>query len=334
MKSKKILAVLMAAGMTLSLAACGSSSDSTDKSADNGSDSGKTYKIGILQQLEHAALDEATKGFEDACTEKFGEGNVKFDLQNGQGEQANCATIANNFVADNVDLILANATTALQCASAATSDIPILGTAVTEYGVALDLTDFDGTVGGNISGTSDLAPLDQQAAMLNELFPDAKTVGLLYCSAEPNSQYQVDTVKAALEDLGYTCEYYAFSDSNDISSVVTNAVADSDVIYVPTDNTAASNTELINNICLPAKVPVIAGEEGICSGCGVATLSISYYDIGYKAGEMAYDILVNGKDISTMDIEYAPNVTKEYNAAICSDLGITVPDDYVAIDAE
>ena len=205
---------------------------------------------------------------------------------------------------------------------------------VTEYGVALDLTDFDGTVGGNISGTSDLAPLDQQAAMLNELFPDAKTVGLLYCSAEPNSQYQVDTVKAALEDLGYTCEYYAFSDSNDISSVVTNAVADSDVIYVPTDNTAASNTELINNICLPAKVPVIAGEEGICSGCGVATLSISYYDLGKATGEMAVKILKDGEDISTMPIEYAPNFTKEYNADICAELGIEVPDDYVAIGAD
>ena len=168
MKSKKILAVLMAAGMTLSLAACGSSSDSTDKSADNGSDSGKTYKIGILQQLEHAALDEATKGFEDACTEKFGEGNVKFDLQNGQGEQANCATIANNFVADNVDLILANATTALQCASAATSDIPILGTSVTDYATALDISDWTGTTGMNISGTSDLAPIDEQEAMLKQ----------------------------------------------------------------------------------------------------------------------------------------------------------------------
>ena len=291
----------------------------------------KTYNIGICQLVQHEALDAATQGFEDAVKEGLGEENVTFDEQNAQGDSATCSTIINNFVSSNVDLILANATASLQAAAAGTSDIPILGTAVTEYGVALDLTDFDGTVGGNISGTSDLAPLDQQAAMLNELFPDAKTVGLLYCSAEPNSQYQVDTVKAALEDLGYTCEYYAFSDSNDISSVVTNAVADSDVIYVPTDNTAASNTELINNICLPAKVPVIAGEEGICSGCGVATLSISYYDLGKATGEMAVKILKDGEDISTMPIEYAPNFTKEYNADICAELGIEVPDDYVAI---
>ena len=273
----------------------------------------KTYNIGICQLVQHEALDAATQGFEDAVKEGLGEENVTFDEQNAQGDSATCSTIINNFVSSNVDLILANATASLQAAAAGTSDIPILGTAVTEYGVALDLTDFDGTVGGNISGTSDLAPLDQQAAMLNQLFPDAK---------------------AALEDLGYTCEYYAFSDSNDISSVVTNAVADSDVIYVPTDNTAASNTELINNICLPAKVPVIAGEEGICSGCGVATLSISYYDLGKATGEMAVKILKDGEDISTMPIEYAPNFTKEYNADICAELGIEVPDDYVAIGAD
>ena len=291
----------------------------------------KTYNIGICQLVQHEALDAATQGFKDAITEELGD-KVTFDEQNAQGDSNTCSTIITDFVSDNVDLILANATPALQAAAAGTADIPILGTSVTEYGVALDLDDFDGTVGNNISGTSDLAPLEDQAAMLNELFPDAKNVGLLYCSAEPNSQYQVDTVKAALEDLGYTCEYYAFSDSNDISSVVTNAVADSDVIYVPTDNTAASNTELINNICLPAKVPVIAGEQGICSGCGIATLSISYYDIGYRAGEMAYEILVDGKDISTMEIESAPKVTKMYNKTICDELGITVPDDYEAIE--
>ncbi len=186
----------------------------------------------------------------------------------------------------------------------------------------------------NISGTSDLAPLEEQAAMLNELFPDAQNVGLLYCSAEPNSIYQADTIRGYLEGYGYTCEDYTFADSNDLASVVTNAVSSCDVIYVPTDNTAAGNTEVINNVCLPAGIPVIAGEQGICSGCGVATLSISYYDIGYAAGEMAVDILENGADISTMEIQSAPNVTKMYNEAICSELGITVPDDYEPIAAE
>ena len=321
MKKRILTAVLAAALVTGTCAATVSAKEE------------KTYTIGICQLVQHDALDAATKGFEDAITEKMGD-SVKFDEQNAQGDSNTCSTIINSFVSEGADLILANATASLQAAAAGTSDIPILETAVTEYGVALGIDDFDGTVGGNISGTSDLAPLDEQADMLHELFPDAKNVGLLYCSAEPNSQYQVDTVKDALEKLGYTCEYYAFSDSNDLSSVVTTAANDSDVIYVPTDNTVASNTEIINNICLPAKVPVIAGEEGICQGCGVATLSISYYDLGYKTGEMAVSILQDGEDISKMPIEYAPKFTKEYNKDICDELGIKIPDGYEAIETD
>ena len=343
-KMNKILSVMMAAAMTVSMTACGgdTASDNTSASADNsaattesaaaGSTDGQKYTIGILQQLEHPALDAASQGFEDALTELLGADNVTFDLQNAQGEQANCATIANNFVAGNYDLILANATPALQAAAAGTADIPILGTSVTEYGVALDLDDFDGTVGNNISGTSDLAPLEDQAAMLNELFPDAKNVGLVYCSAEANSQYQIDVIKEELEKLNYTCTAYSFVDSNDIASVVQSAVNDNDVLYVPTDNTAASNTEVINNIAGEAGIPIIAGEAGICKGCGVATLSISYYDLGYQTGKMAYEILVNGADPSTMEVEFAPAVTKQYNPDICEKLGITVPDDYEALD--
>ena len=320
---RKALAITLAAAMAMGTCAVTASAADGDK-----------YTIGICQLVQHEALDAATQGFKDEVTKELGEDAVTFDEQNAQGDSNTCSTIINSFVSNNVDLILANATPALQAAAAGTSDIPILGTSVTEYGVALGLDDFDGTVGGNISGTADLAPLDQQAAMLNELFPDAKNVGLLYCSAEANSQYQVDTVKAELEKLGYTCEYYAFSDSNDLSSVATTAADASDVIYVPTDNTVASNTEIINNICLPAKVPVITGEEGICSGCGVATLSISYYDLGVATGKMALKVLVDGEDISTMPIEYAPQFTKEYNPEICDELGITVPDDYVAIGAD
>lgn len=318
MKFKKIAAVAMSAVMALSLTACG------------GNSAKDTYKIGICQVMQHPALDEATRGFQEALTEKLGD-KVSFDLQNAQGDTVNCATIANQFVSAKVDLILANATASLQSAAAATADIPILGTSVTDYATALDIDNWTGQTGRNISGTADLAPLDEQAAMIQELFPDAKNIGLLYCSAEPNSQYQVDIMKGHLEGMGYTCTYYSFVDSNDIASVVTNAASNSDVIYVPTDNTAASNTEVINNICLPAKVPVIAGEEGICKGCGVATLSISYYDIGYITGEMAYEILVNGTDVKTMDVRYAPNVVKKYNAANCEALGITIPEGYEAI---
>ena len=317
---RKALTITLAAVMAIGTCAVTASAADGDK-----------YTIGICQLVQHEALDAATQGFKDEIVKELGEDAVTFDEQNAQGDSNTCSTIINSFVSNNEDLILANATASLQAAAAGTSDIPILGTAVTEYGVALDLKDFDGTVGGNISGTSDLAPLDEQAAMLQELFPDAKKVGLLYCSAEANSQYQVDTVKAALEELGYTCEYYAFSDSNDLSSVTTTAANDSDVIYVPTDNTVASNTEIINNICLPAKVPVITGEEGICAGCGVATLSINYYDLGVTTGKMAVKILKDGEDISQMPIEYAPNFTKEYNNDICEELGVEVPDDYVAI---
>ena len=311
-----------------------SSAAETGEAADAQTDADKVYQIGICQLLQHDALDAATLGFKEALTDKLGEDKVKFDEQNASGDSATCATIINQFVSADVDLILANATASLQAAAAGTGTIPILGTSITDYATALEIDDWTGTTGKNISGTSDLAPLKEQAAMLNELFPDAKTIGLLYCSAEANSVYQADTIQEYLEGYGYTCKTFTFADSNDIASVTTNATGECDVIYVPTDNTAASNTEVINNVCLPAGVPVIAGEEGICKGCGVATLSISYYDIGYKAGEMAVDILVNGADITTMPVEFAPNVTKEYNETICKELNITVPEDYVAIKAE
>ena len=288
-------------------------------------------EIGICQLVQHPALDAATQGFRDALTEKFG-GDVTFDEQNASGDAVNCATIINTFVSNNVDLILANATPALQAAVAATADIPVLGTSITEYGVALGIDDFNGVTGINVSGTSDLAPLSEQAAMVKELFPEAKKVGLLYCSAEANSIYQVKVVGEELGKLGYETEEYAFTDSNDVASVAQSAADSCDVMYIPTDNTAAAYTETIANVLIPAGIPAVVGEEGICSGCGVATLTISYYDIGYKTGEMAYEILANGADVSTMPIEYAPQFTKKYNAANAKALGIAIPEDYVAIE--
>lgn len=333
MKLKKAAAILIAAAMTASLAACGSSSSGENSSGSSAGSDG-TYTIGICQQMEHPALDAATEGFQDACKEKFGEDNVEFDVQNAQGEQTMCSTIINNFVSSDVDLILANATLPLQTAAQATADIPILGTSVTDFASALGISDWTGATGVNISGTCDLAPIEEQEDMLTELLPEAKTVGILYCSAESNSKYQAELFETELEKDGIEYKEYTAADSNEIQSVVTNAVSECDAIYIPTDNTMASNTQIINNICLPAKVPVIAGEQGICSGCGIATLSISYYDIGYRAGEMAYEILAEGADISTMEIETAPQVTKMYNPTICEELGITVPDDYEAIEAE
>ena len=337
----KLTALLSAAAMTLSLAACSSgNAASTPAPADTSTPTdtaapseGATYTVGICQLVTHDALDAATQGFMDALNEAL-PGQVEFDVQNAAGDSNTCSTIVNSFVADGVDLILANATPALQAATAATADIPILGTSVTEYGVALNIQGFDGTVGGNVSGTSDLAPLDQHAAMIYELFPDAETVGLIYCSAEANSQYQVDTVKAELEKLGYTCELYPFADSNDAAAVTQTACDASDVIYVPTDNTVASNTGIVDNICQPAGVPVVAGEEGIAKGCGVATLSISYYDLGVTTGKMAAQILTGEADISSMPIAYAENFTPKYNPVICEALGLTLPENYVAIDME
>lgn len=290
----------------------------------------KTYTVGICQLVQHEALDAATQGFKDALTEALGD-RVVFDEQNASGDSNTCSTIVNSFVSKNVDLILANATPALQAAAAGTYEIPILGTAVTEYGVALDIEDFSGVVGYNVSGTSDLAPLSEQAAMLKELFPDAQKVGLLYCSSEPNSIYQVKVVTEELEKLGITCQSFAFSDSNDLAAVCTAACEFSDVIYVPTDNTAASSAGIIDGICRPAGVPIIAGEEGICAGCGVATLSISYYDLGYATGLMAKRILVDGEDITAMPVEYAPNFTKKYNPEIAGELKVTIPEGYAPI---
>ena len=319
---KKIIALTL---VIMSLFALLTGCDNTE------SPEGKVYKVGIIQIDAHDALDAATQGFMDALIEELGEENVVFDVQNAAGDSNTCSVMVNSFVANEVDLIMANATPALQAAAAATADIPILGTSVTEYGVALGITGFNGTVGTNVSGTSDLAPLDKQAAMVKEWFPDKKNVGLLYCSAEPNSLYQVNTIKTLLEELGYTCELYPFADTNDMANVTQNAADHSDVIYVPTDNTVATGKSIIDSICQAAGVPIIAGEEGICSGCGVATLSISYYDLGVTTGKMAAQILKGEADISEMPIAYADASTPKYNPTICDALGLVPPEGYIPI---
>lgn len=331
---KKTLALLLAGVLACGLTACGTPAEAPEEDPSASGEPAETYTVGICQLVQHEALDAATQGFKDALVEKLGEDGVTFEEGNASNESANCATIVNGFLSSDVDLILANATAPLQAAAAATDSIPVLGTSVTDYATALDIADWTGTVGTNVSGTSDLAPLDQQAAMIQELFPDAETVGLLYCSGEPNSVYQCDVMEGYLKDMNYSVERFAFTDTNDVNAVTQSACDVSDVIYIPTDNTAASNTEAIANVVLTAKVPVVAGEEGICKGCGVATLSISYYDLGKVTGEMAYEILANGADPATMEVKTAPNVTKKYNAANCETLEITVPDGYEAIATE
>lgn len=319
---KAIISVVLVAALVVAcFTAC---SNSTSTSSD------KVYTVGICQLVQHEALDAATQGFKDALTEKLGD-RVKFDEQNASGESTNCTTIVSKFVSDKVDLILANATSALTAATEATSTIPIVGTSITDYATALAISDWNGKTGINVTGTSDLAPLKEQAAMIKELVPDAKTVGILYCSAEPNSKYQSDIVEAELKALGYEVTVYTFVDTNDVLAVTQSAVQNCQALYIPTDNTAASNTPLINSVAEPAKVPIIAGEEGICKGCGIATLSISYYDIGYKAGLMAYEILVNGANPADMEIAYADSTTKKYIADRAAAIGVTIPDGYEAI---
>lgn len=319
---KKLLALLLATVMLLSFAACGS----TQKK--------DTYTIGICQQVQHEALDAATKGFKDALTEKLGD-KVIFDEQNASGEATNCTTITSKFVADKVDLIMANATDALAAASQATDTIPVVATSITDYATALGIKDWTGKTGFNVTGTSDLAPLASQAEMIKELVPTAKNVAILYCSAEKNSKYQATVITDELKKLGIEAKEYTFVDTNDVTSVTQQVVNDKmDAVFVPTDNTAANNTAAINNVLEPAKVPVIAGESGICKGCGIATLSISYYDLGRKTGEMAYEILVNGKNPADMEITYAQELTKQYVKTRADAIGLTIPAGYEAVDAE
>ena len=311
---RKLMAAILVLTVVLGLSACSGSSDDV-------------YDVGVCQLMQHVALDDATAGFVQALKDELGEDKVRIDIQNASGEMTLCNTIVSQFLAENVDLIMANATPALQAAAAATTEVPIIGTSVTEYGVALGIENFTGVVGGNVSGASDLASLEAQAQMIKEWFPDVKNIALLYCSSEANSQYQVNVMKTELEALGYTCEYTSFSDSNDLAAVVENCVARFDLIYVPTDNTVASNTEIIDNICRPAKMPVIGGDGGICGGCTVGTLCIEYYDLGYAAGQMAARVLTGEADISEMPIAYA-EAAKVYNAEICAELGITPPAGY------
>ena len=337
---KKILAILCAVCMVFALCACGQSAApaataapaaSAEPAAEAGAVSdAQSFSVGICQLVQHPALDAATQGFKDALTEALGS-SVTFQEQNASGDSATCSVICNQFVSDEVSLIMANATPALLAAQSATNEIPILGTSVTDYASALGIDLVNGATGTNISGTSDGVPAQAQAELLQQVFPDAKTVGLLYCSGEPNSKFQADEIRPILEGMGYTVSDYTFTDSNDVAQQTASACDDSDVLYIPTDNTAASNAELINSVCLEKKTPVVAGEENLCAGCGCVTLSIDYYDLGVVTGQMAAKILSEGADVSAMEIQYAP-FTGKYNAANCEAQSVAVPEGFEAIE--
>lgn len=317
---KRIVAIFLAVLMLLFLTACGSTADD-----------GK-YVVGICQYMPHDSLDQSTQGFQDALTEALGEDKVVIKVQNAAGEISTCSTIVDGFLAEKVDLIMANATPALQAAVAATDTVPVLGTSVTDYAAALGMSEWNGLVGGNVSGTSDLGPLDEQAAIIQDMFPDAKTVGLLYCSAEPNSVYQIEVMEDSLTRMGYACQRFVFNDANDLHSVTQAAVGAVDVMYMPTDNVAANYPETIGNVLLPAHIPLVTGEANSCRVAGVATVSIDYYELGYITGQMAAKVLTGEADISQMPIAYASGATKLYNAELCQQLFIAVPDGYEALN--
>ncbi|MBR3251936.1 MAG: ABC transporter substrate-binding protein [Erysipelotrichaceae bacterium] len=321
---KKLLVMILAA-MMLMLSAC-----TNQEGGSETPDEGRKYTVGVVQLVQHAALDDATNGFVDELKKQLGD-DVDIDVKNAAGDSATCATIAQGFVNNNVDLIMANATPALQAASSATGDIPVLGTSVTDYASALGIDNFAGATGINVSGTSDLPPLDEQAQMIMDLFPEANTVGIIYCSSEANSVYQVNAVQAYLEDKKIKVISASFTDSNDIAMVTSDLCSQIDVLYIPTDNTAASCSQTIAGVIIPAGIPAITGDEGTCIGCGVATLAISYYDLGVETGKMAAEVLKGNADISTLDIRYSGAPIKKYNKDICEQLGIDIPDDYVAI---
>ena len=316
---KKVSLVMLA--VLCSLTACGSQEKAKE-------DDGK-YHIGICQWVEHAALDEATIGFQDALTDKLGE-KIVFDVKTAQGSTQDCQEILNGFVSENMDLIMANATSALMAASQATNTIPIVATSITDYGTALNMREWTGASGINVTGTSDLAPIERQADMIQELVPEAEKIGILYCSAETNSIFQAQKMGSILTAKGISFNTYTIANKEELEQAVQKAASECDVLYIPTDNTIASQTDILKEILLSEKVPMIAGEEGLCEA-GIATLSISYYDIGYTAGEMAYEILAGEKKPGEIEVRYAENVTKKYNPENCAALEITVPDDYEAL---
>ena len=335
---KKILATGLALSLALSLTACmgGAPSSGSAGSASSGgaassgsASSGEdgTYTVGICQQMQHVSLDEATKGFQDALTELLGEGNVEFDYQNAGGEQANCTSIVSKFVTDNVDLIMANATTAVQCAKEATTEIPVVGTSVTDY-VSTGIVDSAEAPGANVTGYSDLSDANNHVEMIQQLLPETKTVAILYSTGEENSRILAESAAAAFEAAGLTAESYTANDSNDISAVVTEACTQSDVIYVPTDNLMAANMELVKNVALNQKVPVVSCFTADENDGALLSISISYYTMGYRAGEMAYEILVNGADPASMPIGVmsVEDMDITINQSVADELGITIPE--------
>ena len=320
-KNAKVLSLILAGAMAMSLAGCSgsgskdstketaakseakeagaeSSGQETSKAAGAGEAdaSGETYQIGVLQLVQHDALDAANKGFFAALDEAG---------INYEADQQNCMTIAEKLVNDGSDLILAIATPAAQAVAGVTEEIPVLLTAVTDPAES-GLVNDNEKPGVNVSGTSDLTPVKEQIDLLRQLLPDAEKVGLLYCSAESNSQLQIAMAEEACKEAGLSCEEYTVPSSNEIQSVVESMVGKVDVIYAPTDNVIAAGMSTVAMIATDNQIPVICGEAGMVNAGGLATYGIDYYQLGYMTGEQAIEILTKGADVAEMPIGYLP----------------------------
>ena len=316
---KRLLALIMTTLMLMSLlAGCGAVSEAKDG-----------YTVGIVQLVQHVALDQATQGFQDALAEKLGD-QVHFDVQLASGETTNCTTIVTKFVNEGVDLIMGNATPAVIAAKEATATIPIVGTSVTDYVAAeAAIVESNEAPGANVTGYSDMSDIAAHVELTQKLCPDAKTVAILYCSAEPNSVIQGNQAKELYEAAGIATITLTASDITTISTVVTSACDQADVIYIPTDNLFAENMESVKNITEPAKIPVICGEGGMVVSGGTASVAIDYYVLGYRAGEMAYEIMVNGADPATTPIGFmtAEDMELVINEENLAAIGLTIPED-------
>lgn len=334
-KMNRFTAISMAAMMAVaSLSACGSSStptattaaatetDATTAAAAEATD-GKTYKIGVLQLVQHAALDKANEGFVKALDDSGI--TYEIDQQNASGEQSACQTIAEKFVNDGDDLIYAIATPAAQAASAATTTIPIVLSAVTDPAES-GLVASNDAPGGNVTGTSDLTPVAEQIDLLKQLLPDAKTVGILFCTAESNSEIQAQMARDACDKAGLAHADYTVSSSNEIQTVVESMIGKVDVIYAPTDNTIAAGMATVASVATDNKIPIICGEENMVNEGGLATYGIDYYQLGYMAGEQAVEILKDCKNPADIPIGYlsADKCTIAVNQETADTLGIDV----------
>jgi len=316
---KKLMATLLVAAVVALGAGCSSPATKEESTA---------ATIGIVQYVDHVALDAAREGFVTALADNgYTDGdNITIDVQNAQGDQSNLSTISDRFVSNKVDMVLAIATPAAQAIAGKTTEIPILGTAITDYEAARLVTSNDAP-GGNVTGTTDMNPIKEQIDLLVKLVPTAKTVGVLYTSSEDNSVLQAKIAKEAIEKLGLKYVEVTVTNSNDVQQATQSIVSQCDAIYIPTDNVFASAMPQVQSITAQSKTPVICGESGMVESGGLATLGISYSDLGYQTGLMAVKILKGTAEPETMPIESATKFEYAINGAVAQEIGLTIPAD-------